>query len=148
MRVLALLLTLFAGVAAAEEPLQGFAWLAGDWELRSERAAVEERWLPPAGHTMLGLSRTVAKGETVEFEFLRLEARPDGVFYVAQPGGKPPVDFKWNGKSATEAVFENPQHDFPKRISYTRNADGSVKARVDGGAGSPKAQEFLYKPRR
>jgi hypothetical protein len=83
----------------------------------------------------------------VAFEFLRLEARPDGVYYVAQPGGKPPVAFKWDGKSETEVVFENPQHDFPKRIIYSRNADGSVKARVDGGAGSAKAEEFHYSRR-
>jgi hypothetical protein len=104
-----------------KDPLKDLGWISGDWEMRTEKLLVEERWTTPAGRRMLG-----------------------GIYYVAQPGGKPPVDFKWNGASSTEVVFENPQHDFPKRIVYRKNADGSVTARVEGGTTGEKAQEFRY----
>ena len=44
---------------------------------------------------MLGMGRTVAGNRTVEFEFLRLEQRGDGIYYIASPKGRCPVtEFK------------------------------------------------------
>jgi hypothetical protein len=31
-----------------------------------------------------------------------------------------------------EAVFENPEHDFPRRIIYRLEPDGSLFARIEG----------------
>jgi hypothetical protein len=94
---------------------------------------------------MMGVSRTVAGDKTVEFEYLRLEQRADGVYYVAHPKARcPGTDFKLTRASATEAVFENPQHDFPKRIIYRKTADDSLTATIDAGEGS-KAMSFAYK---
>jgi hypothetical protein len=64
---------------------------------------------------------------------------------VAQPGGRPPTDFKLTKWDGTEAIFENPQHDFPKRVLYRRLPDNVVVAKVDGGAGT-KGQEFTFRP--
>ncbi len=50
---------------------------------------------------LVGMSRTVAAGRTTSFEFMRIEARADGIYYVAQPGGRPPVDFKLASESAS-----------------------------------------------
>jgi len=108
-------------------------------------ALIEERWTDPASNMMLGLSRTVRGDKVVEFEFLRIEARPDGLFYVAQPGGHPPTDFKLTKWDGTEAIFENAGHDFPKRVIYRRMPGNVVVAKVDGGAGT-KGQEFTFTP--
>src|SRR5262245_15635489 len=90
------------------------AWIAGDWQTApGGRAQIEEHWIPPAGGTMMGVSRTVAGGKTAEFEFLRVEQREDGIYYVAQPKGRcPATDFKLTRVTAQEAIFENPTHDF------------------------------------
>lgn len=94
---------------------------------------------------MMGMGRTVAGDKTVEFEYLRIEQRADGIYYVAHPKGRcPGTDFKLTRASATEAVFENPQHDFPKRITYRKGADDSLTATIDGGEGS-KARTFSYR---
>ena len=93
---------------------------------------------------MIGMSRTIAGGKTVEFEYLRIEQRPDGIFYVAHPKARcPGTDFKLTRLSGEEAVFENPQHDFPKRITYRKTADGSLMASIDGGEGT-KAMSFSF----
>ena len=95
---------------------------------------------------MLGLSRTVAGGRTYEFEYLRIEQREDGIYYVAHPKARcPGTDFKMTRLTATEAVFENPAHDFPKRITYRKTAGGSIVASVDAGPDS-KAITFTYLP--
>jgi hypothetical protein len=121
-------------------------WISGAWVQRTEKTSVEEHWTHAAGGTMFGVSRTVAGGKTVAFEFLRIEERADGIYYVAQPGGRAATNFKLTQLDERKAVFENPTHDFPKRILYWRNPDGSLTARIDGGAASPKAQEFPFRP--
>jgi len=129
---------------ASAQSLKEFAWLAGSRSVKGN-TLIEERWTDPASNMMLGVSRTVRGDKVVEFEFLRIEARADGLFYVAQPGGRPPTDFKLTRWDGTEAIFENPEHDFPKRVIYRRMPDNVVVAKVDGGAGT-KGQEFTFKP--
>lgn len=133
--------------SVAVEPLQGLSWIAGDWQtLPSGGRQVDEHWSEPLGGTMMGNSRTVAGGRTVAFEYLRIEARADGIYYVAHPDARTPgTDFKLTTRAADQATFENPQHDFPKRITYKKNADGSLTASVDGGEGT-RGQSFPYQP--
>ena len=126
--------------------LADLSWIAGDWQnAPGGRAQIEEHWTNPAGGTMMGMSRTVAGDKTVEFEYLRIEQRADGIYYVAHPKARcPGTGFKLTRSSATEAVFENPQHDFPKRLIYRKSGDDSLTATIDGGEGS-KAMTFSYK---
>jgi Domain of unknown function (DUF6265) len=121
-------------------------WIAGDWQSApGGRTQVEEHWIQPAGGSMLGMSRTLAGSRTVEFEFLRIEQREDGIYYVAQPKGRcPATHFKLTRAGAQEAVFENPQHDFPKRIIYRKTAEDSLTASIDAGEGS-KAMTFSFR---
>jgi hypothetical protein len=56
-----------------------------------------------------------------------------------------PVAFKLNSSNAKEVVFENPKHDFPQKITYKLNADGTVTALVEGAMnGQPRRLEFHY----
>ena len=146
MRILLVSLFLLTayGSRLTAQTLQDFAWLAGTRSMLG-KSLIEERWTEPALNMMLGVSRTVREGKVVEFEFLRIESRADGLYYVAQPGGRPPTEFKLTKWDGTEAIFENPQHDFPKRIIYRKLPDNVVWARVDGGQGT-KGPEFTFKP--
>ena len=125
--------------------LADLAWMAGDWQTapggRGRLRSIGRRL---RAASMMGMSRTVAGDKTVEFEYLRIEQRADGIYYVAHPKARcPGTDFKLTRASATEAVFENPQHDFPKRIIYRKGADDSLTASIDGGEGT-KAMTFAF----
>src|SRR5712692_2909468 len=85
--------------------LHDLAWLAGDWQTTAGARCIEERWTLPSSNMLLGMSRTVEGGRTVAFEFLRIEARADGIYYVPQPNGRPPVEFKLASESGPELVF-------------------------------------------
>jgi len=91
----------------------------------------------------------VAAGRTTAFEFVRIEARADGIYYVAQPGGKPAVDFKLASESAADLVFVNPGHaDRLKKVTYRRNADGSLTARIEGeNNGRAFSEDYAYSRR-
>jgi hypothetical protein len=138
-------LLLFTSFSVENPTLADISWISGDWQTApSGRKQIEEHWTAVAGGSMMGMSRAVAGDKTVEFEYLRIEQRTDGIYYVAHPGARcPGTDFKLTSASATEAVFENPQHDFPKRIIYRKTDDG-LTASIDAGEGS-KGMSFVYK---
>ncbi len=132
---------------AAAPKVEQLAWMSGSWEGAQGKASLEEHWTSVAGGTLFGVSRTIVSGKTVAFEFLRIEARAEGIFYVAQPSGRPSTDFKLTKLVGQEVVFENSQHDFPQRIIYRRNADGSLHARVEGERnGKLSGQDFHFRP--
>lgn len=139
-------LFLLANVSTQTTTIADLSWIAGDWQTApGGRRQIEEHWTSVAGGSMMGLSRTVAGDKTVEFEYLRIEQRADGIYYVAHPKARcPGTDFKLTRSSATEAVFENPQHDFPKRIIYRKTSDDALTATVDAGEGS-KAIIFSFR---
>lgn len=77
------------------------------------------------------------------FEFLRIVERDGGLVYVAQPNGAAPTEFVLTEFSAKRAVFENPRHDYPKRIAYELSADGGLTATIGYiKGGSPRRFEF------
>lgn len=146
----------FAGLVFAVDPpapaspavtLDQFAWLAGNWTLSEGEVKTEEIWTAPSSNLMLGMSRTLKNGKTVAFEFVSLQKRDDGVYYVAQPGGRPPVDFRLASYENGEAIFVNPGHaDHLQRIVYRRNADGSLNARIEGSNnGKAFAKDYAYR---
>jgi hypothetical protein len=81
---------------------------------------------------MLGLSRTTRGTGQVFFEFLRIERTPQGIVYLASPGGQPATPFALVECAGHRAIFANPQHDHPQRIIYWREDEGSLCARIEG----------------
>ncbi|UCE58394.1 MAG: hypothetical protein JSU63_13240 [Phycisphaerales bacterium] len=126
--------------------LSGFDWLVGSWIEEREGTTKEEIWIVPRSDAMFGIARDVANGKTVFFEYLRIEHRPEGVFYIASPKGRyPPTAFKMiepPTSTRTRAVFENPDHDFPKQITYWREGD-TLYARIAGDRKGVRSQQDL-----
>ncbi len=117
------------------------AWLSGEWVGRDGEHVAEEQWTSPAGGGMLALSRTVNGGQMVQFEYLRIVPREKGLVYIAQPGGRPPVEFVLTKRARQSATFENPAHEFPSVIHYTLR-DGVLESTISGGR--QKAQTFRF----
>jgi hypothetical protein len=120
-------------------------WLEGAWvAMRSTGSSVEERWSPAKGGAMLAVSRSVnASGRMFAFEFLRIVERESGLVYIAQPNGAPPTEFVLSELSAKRAVFDNPRHDYPKRIVYELSDTGALTATIGYmKGGTPRKFEF------
>jgi len=137
--------------ASAASPLDQFAWLRGCWAGKVERREFIESWLPPRGGMMVGIGHTVLQerkkrgGEqkTSEFQYLRLEERADGVYYVAIESGTKERAFKFTsvgeqmGRKAY--TFTSPVDEFPQKIVYLQGSEGWLYAQVAGKVGdSPK----------
>ena len=108
-------------------------WLGGTWVGTTPTTIFEERWTPPGGGSILAINRTIRQGVMTAFEFLCVVERNGGLVYQAMPNGRmPATDFtltKMDGKSLT---FENPAHDFPKKIEYRLDEEGTLHATASG----------------
>ena len=147
---LAVLLIALGPGAQAQSPkptINDLSWLAGCWEGNIRGREVNEQWMKPGGGIMLGMARTVAQGKAAEFEFTQIREDKDGaIYYVARPSGQPEASFKLIKLQNKEAVFENPQHDFPQRIIYRLEAGGSLFARVEATEkGQLRGIDYPYK---
>lgn len=133
----------------ATGPLAPLAFIAGTWRSApdADGVVVEEQWTVPRAGSMLGTGRVTAGERTVFFEFLRVEATADGVAYTAMPRGGAATPFRLASSTGREAVFVNPEHDFPSRIVYRLADDGALVTRVEGTEnGRPRAEEVRLLP--
>ena len=131
--------------AMAKAAISDAAWLSGAWVgSRSSGSSIEERWSPPLGGAMLAVSRTVnTSGKMVAFEYLRIVERDGGLVYIAQPGGNTSTEFVLTEFTTTRAVFDNPRHDYPKRIVYELSAEGGLIATIgQAKGGTPRRFDF------
>jgi hypothetical protein len=137
-----------AQAPAAKPTLQDLAWLAGHWRIEQADRVVDEHWMAPVGDLMMGMARNVQAGKVREYEFTLLRQEPNGdIVYVASPSKQSEATFKLTSLRNGEAVFENPQHDFPKKVVYARQPDGSLLAWIEGPGrdGKPRRVEYPYK---
>jgi hypothetical protein len=117
-------------------------WMAGCWSGERGEERFHERWFVGDASTLLALAHTTKTGTMTGFEFLRVVVRNGHPVYIAQPGGAPPTEFAATSSGASRIVFENPKHDFPKRIVYVRVGDDRLTASIDGGGAGDKRVEF------
>jgi hypothetical protein len=124
-------------------------WLNGCWGGQVNKRDFREQWAPLRGNTLIGMSSTVLEDKLQNYEYLRIEARADGVYYVALPSGKPADSFKLTSirnderEGASVYTFENTREDFPQRIVYRRGSEGWLYASIEGKInGQDRQQTF------
>lgn len=130
--------------AAVKVDFDDLSWLIGCWQLENENTVIDEHWMPPEGDSMLGMSRTVRDGKLVGYELILLIQTDVGLVYRAHPSGQAMANFHATRLRRRGVVFENPDHDFPKRIGYWSEGRDRLTARVDDGS-DEQHYELEYK---
>lgn len=129
--------------------LEGLGFLAGCWSgpFGRDSGMIEEFYTSPSANLILGTTRYLREGTAVQYEFTRIESAESGVLMTPYPGGEPSKDaFRLTSLQDGVAVFEAPEHDYPKRIIYRANRDGTRTARIDGGIADREGQEWELEP--
>jgi len=122
--------------AAPAADVAALQWMSGCWRIDGREPGSGEMWTLPVGGTMLGVGHIVRKGQLSEYEYMRIERRADGgLAFVAKPSRQAEAEFRMTALTADGVTFENPAHDFPQRIAYRLEADGSMTARVEARKG-------------
>ena len=143
------------GTAPGPDAFAALAWLEGCWRGSVNQREFNEHWLPPRGNLMIGASHTVTEDKTQGYEFLRLEVRADGVYYVVVQSGQNETAYRLVERSVDDTAgrsdelftFTNPALDFPSRIIYRRSGKGWLYATVEGKVGGAPRQ-VIYPMRR
>ncbi len=143
-----------APARAADAPagLAQFSWLEGCWRGSVNQREFREHWLPLRGDLLVGVSHTVMDGKTLDYEYLRLEMRADGVYYVTASPGQKETAYKLADVTTPEGgdvvyAFENSAPAFPQKITYRKNSQGWLYATVEGKVAGADRQ-VIYPMRR
>ena len=137
--VLSLALATAVGIAHAQvPPSANLSWMAGAWvQCGLGGAVTEEHWLGD-GDALAGVNRSRDKNGTVSWEHLRIGMQGGQLAYFASPqSAYPPTIFRLVSASANVVVFENPDNDFPKRLTYRRTGNTLTAAATDLSAKGP-----------
>ncbi|MCC7327964.1 MAG: hypothetical protein IT521_14310 [Burkholderiales bacterium] len=128
--------TVSAAPAADLNSVTTLAWLDGCWAGSVNQRDFREQWSPLRGGVLLGVGSTVFQNKLQSYEFLRIEVRGEGVYYVAAESGQSEVAFKLTSITTDDKdtifTFTNPGNEFPQRIVYRRATEGWLYATIDG----------------
>ena len=120
------------GEEAKSSLIGRLGWLAGCWERTNGERRVEEQWMKPRGGTMFGMGRTVVGEKTSEYEQMQIREDGSQLVFTAKPSGQEEASFRSIELTGASVVFENKAHDFPQRVIYRRQEDGTLLARIEG----------------
>lgn len=136
---LTLLTLLFASISFAQLDISNF--IEGTWKIDGKESY--ERWDKLNNTSFKGFSYELVNGKIEISEYLNIETKGKDIFYTAsvihQNGGQG-IDFKLTSTDST-FTFENPAHDFPKKIVYKKLDDVTYHVQVSDG----KQKGFGYK---
>jgi hypothetical protein len=110
-------------------------WLIGTWQMIMDDQTTTETWQRQNDSTLSGTSCTLIGADTVSYETLSLTQNGSDLFYIPTVSGQnnnEPVKFRLTGSTDELLIFENPEHDFPQKITYNRLADDSLFAEISG----------------
>jgi hypothetical protein len=131
---------------AQEHPadVKNVEWLCGTW-LRTNDKKEQlsyERWEKTGEEALRGFGVTLSGQDTIFREKLKIISRDGSLFYVADvPENKESIFFRFTKVTDDSFVCENPEHDFPKTISYERNGT-QLTATISGNG---KSVTYLFR---
>lgn len=130
--------------------VEALAWMSGEWVgPAGDDGTICEMYNHVEGGLMQGTSRVVQGGKSVHTEYLEVLTSKDGkVVYRAFPRGQLHHDFPLTSHSNQVAVFEDPKHDFPAWIQYTRVGDTLTVDIRGGGAKASQTMQFVMQLRK
>lgn len=131
------------------QPITLAKWLIGSWKNQSAKTVDIETWKKLNDSTFIGRSYSLTGADTVSSEHIRMEQHKGKLYYIPtvknQNGGKA-VTFMLTSSNNKHVVFENPEHDFPQKITYTQITNDSLVAEISGTKkGWQKAIQFPMK---
>ena len=117
-----------------------FGWLIGTWQ---ETKYSFEIW-KSEGNFLSASAYQIdhQTGKQIVSEEIKLIKKGDDFYYVPDVAGpQGPVEFKITSFDKNSFVAENPEHDFPKKITYKRTGE-LLEAAISGES---KSLHFTFK---
>lgn len=114
--------------------------LVGRWESAMGAGTYTEEWRKVSDGTYEGVATMQQNGKTVSTERTRLTLFAGSWLYIAATGHGITCFVRTTESDGTW-VFQNNEHDFPKRIGYTLKGD-ALSAYIDDGTDTGNRMDF------
>lgn len=122
-------------------------WLIGNWENKSPEGILTENWTKLNDSTFNASSYFIKEKDTLHFETIVLAQKGETLTYFATVKGQnddQAVAFPSTTESDKQLVFENPKHDYPQKITYTKGANNTLTAEISGNSqGKESSEKFI-----
>jgi hypothetical protein len=87
--------------------------------------------------------------DTLHFEKIQIKQKGEALYYIATIRGQnndKPVTFMHNDTIEKQLVFENPKHDYPQKIAYSKITKDSISIQISGiQQGKSSSERFSMK---
>lgn len=95
--------------------------LNGVWQMETKEGIIGEKWQIESPNKLTSKAYFINANDTAFYETVSLTTLKDSIFYTVTSTNQnktKAVAFKLTSAINKTFVFENPAHDFPKRIIY------------------------------
>lgn len=124
-------------------------WLLGSWGHTSKEGTLAENWVKTNDSVYKGESFFIIEKDTVFAEYVDLAEANGRLTYTVSVKGQnneKPVAFTMTSGDDKTTAFENPEHDFPNKITYNKVNNDSLVATISGMRdGKPATETFAMK---
>ncbi|RAR70869.1 DUF6265 family protein [Flavobacterium aciduliphilum] len=111
-------------------------WLLGNWEKKDSMGILTEHWEVEDDSSYVGQSYFIINSkDTVHNENIELVQDGEHLIYFATVKGEnndEAVPFQMTKQEDSLMIFENPKHDYPQKIEYKLQKNGSLIATISG----------------
>lgn len=121
--------------------------LQGTWIMKKNKGVIGEEWVKINDHYLQNRGFVIKGTDTIITEKIALQKMKDDIMYtstVENQNNQQPVSFRLTSAKNGLFVFENPLHDFPKRISYHIITKDSIHAWIDDGKKEIQMRNDFY----
>jgi Outer membrane protein beta-barrel domain/Domain of unknown function (DUF6265) len=148
------------GTISAQEPLNfqrafdQIGVIRGGWYQGTDQGDIVEEWAQSGDNLLTGRNYRVRvmDGDTAGERTYSIRLQPNGMFYNARfrsINNNEPVDFELIAFEDFDGlrtfVFQNTQHDYPQKITYSIEANRNMRIRYEGlRNGKVRMEEFAY----
>jgi Domain of unknown function (DUF6265) len=118
-------------------------WIQGTWTCSNPKPGrtLQEHWNKVSDEELRGYSLSMKGADTLSFEKMHILMKDNELFFVADvPENKKLIYFRITEINDSGFVCQNPDHDFPKQISYSVNGN-KLKATISGNG---KSIDYLF----
>ena len=123
--------------------------LEGTWIMKTKQGnIIGEQWVKVNDNYLKNKGFYIKGTDTVVTETVELRKEKNEINYIStvvNQNNNQPVAFRLTSSENNTYLFENLQHDFPKRIVYQFTTDKTIHAWIDAGKDGPaERQDFYY----
>jgi len=130
-----------------ETALESFKQMEGVWQLQPDTGNYESWSSNEVG--MAGTTYSVSNGDTSVIQVNTVEIVDEELTYSAtilMGALTETVDFKLTGQKKKKFIFENPEREFPKKITFTFNGEKNLSEVREGDiSGMYQSMDIRYK---